>query len=64
MCPACIITIGGGLLLAEKLGFTYFSYCQVSHLKHQHLGTGILHNFPDAQVYTEKNEVSLHSLAW
>jgi endonuclease/exonuclease/phosphatase family metal-dependent hydrolase len=51
-------------LLAEKFGFTYFSYCQVSHLKHQHLGTGILHNFPDAQVHTESHEVSLHSLAW
>jgi len=50
-------------LLADKLGFKYFSYCQVSHLKHQHLGTGILHNFPDAQVKTTKAAISLHSLS-
>jgi len=50
--------------LADKLGFQYFSYCKVSHLTKQNLGTGILHNFKNAQIKITKSEVSLHSLCW
>lgn len=49
-------------LLADKLWFSYSSFCKSSHLKWENLGTGILYNFKKAIIKTEQNLVSIHSL--
>lgn len=48
--------------LAQKLGFSFFSFFKAQHLKSQNLGTGILYNDKHAQIQIENGNTSFQSL--